>query len=163
MDKYIEMLQKIRDGVHIERLLNEFPEWIGFWVITVLFIAGVSAAIWAVIASLDLDSTVFIVIEFLSAAATLIAGASGIILLMVSLFVGRQVTTLTDESQSSVIEYVSQMSKTEYDDLKLQVELHRGSTFEDSDLQAISDLLIEKMLPRRNNIIFIRTGVIVSE
>ena len=62
-----------------------------------------------------------------------------------------------------MIEYVSQMSKTEYDDLKQQVELHRGSTFEDSDLQAISDLLIEKMLPRRNNIIFIRTGAIVNE
>ena len=42
--------------------------------------------------------------------------------------------------------------------MKQQVELHRGSTFEDSDLQAISDLLIEKMLPRRNNIIFFRTG-----
>lgn len=98
MDKYVEMLQKIKESVLVERLLNEFPEWIGFWIITVLFIAGVSAAIWAVIASLDLDSTVFIVIEFLSGAATLIAGASGIILLMVSLFVGRQVTTLTDES-----------------------------------------------------------------
>ena len=45
MDKYIEMLQKIKENVHIERLLNEFPEWIGFWIITVFFIAGVSAAI----------------------------------------------------------------------------------------------------------------------
>lgn len=163
MEKYIEMLQKIKDSVHVERLLNEFPEWIGFWIITVLFIGGVSAAILVVMTSLDWDSTVFIVIEFLSGAATLIAGASGIILLMVSLVVGRQVTTLTNESQSRVIEYVSQMSKTEYDDLKQQVELHRGNTFEDSDLQAINDLLIEKMLPRRNNIIFIRTGAIVNE
>lgn len=163
MDRYIEMLLKIKENVHIERLLNEFPEWIGFWIITVLFIGGVSAAILTVMASLDWDSTVFIVIEFLSGAITLIAGASGIILLMVSLVVGRQVTTLTDESQSSVIEYVSQMSKTEYDDLKQQVELHWGSTFEDSDLEAINDLLIEKMLPRRNNIIFFRTGAIVSE
>lgn len=29
MDKYIEMLQKIKENVHIERLLNESPTWIG--------------------------------------------------------------------------------------------------------------------------------------
>ena len=28
MEKYIEMLQKIKDSVYIERLLNESPTWI---------------------------------------------------------------------------------------------------------------------------------------
>lgn len=48
-------------------------------------------------------------------------------------------------------------------ELKQQVELNRDSELDDNDLKAISNLLVKKMLPRRNTFIFFRTGVIVNE
>jgi hypothetical protein len=52
---------------------------------------------------------------------------------------------------------VSQLSNEEYNELKQQVELNRDFEIEDNDLKAIDKLLIKKMLPRRNSIIFFRT------
>lgn len=74
-----------------------------------------------------------------------------------------QIEHLTPTSESEVITYVSQMSNEEYNELKQQVELNRDFELEDNDLKAIDHLLIKKMLPRRNSIIFFRTGVIVNE
>lgn len=70
---------------------------------------------------------------------------------------------LTPESESEVVVYVSQLSNDEYNELKQQVELNRDSELDDNDLKAISNLLVKKMLPRRNTFIFFRTGVIVNE
>ena len=50
-------------------------------------------------------------------------------------------------------------SGTLNNELKQQVELNRDFETEDNDLKAIDKLLIEKMLPRRNSIIFFRTGL----
>lgn len=66
---------------------------------------------------------------------------------------------LTQTSESEVVSYVSQLSNEEYNELKQQVELNRDFEIEDNDLKAIDKLLIEKMLPRRNSIIFFRTGL----
>lgn len=43
MEKYIEMLQKIKDSVHIERLLNESPTWIGTALIIAMIVLGVES------------------------------------------------------------------------------------------------------------------------
>ena len=74
-----------------------------------------------------------------------------------------QVEHLTQESESEVVTYVSQLSNEEYNELKQQVELNRDSEIEDNDLKAINNLLIKKMLPRRNTFIFFGTGAIVNE
>ena len=78
-------------------------------------------------------------------------------------YTARQVEHLTPESESEVVVYVSQLSNDEYNELKQQVELNRDSELDDNDLKAISNLLVKKMLPRRNTFIFFRTGVIASE
>lgn len=70
---------------------------------------------------------------------------------------------MTPTSESEVVSYVSQLSNEEYNELKQQVELNRDSELEDDDLKAIDHLLLKKMLPRRNSIIFFRTGAIVNE
>ena len=48
MDRYIEMLLKIKDSVHIERLLNEPPTWIEIAFIIALIILGVGFALMLV-------------------------------------------------------------------------------------------------------------------
>lgn len=69
-----------------------------------------------------------------------------------------RVETLTPNSEFEVVTYMSQLSNEEYNELKQQVELNRDSELDDNDLKAINNLLIKKMLPRRNSVIFFRTG-----
>ena len=54
MQKYIEMLQKIKDSVHIERLLNESPTWIETALIIAMIVLGVGF-VW-MLATLTLKS-----------------------------------------------------------------------------------------------------------
>ena len=162
MDKYIEMLQKIKDSVHIERLLNESPTWIRTALIIAMIVLG-AGFVW-MLATLTLKShSIGTTLEGISVVTSCIG-----ILTTVGLFIhGRHITYqvehLTPTSESEVVSYISQMSNEEYNELKQQVELNRDSELEDNDLKAINNLLIKKMLPRHNSIIFFRTGVIVSE
>ena len=159
MDKYIEMLQKIKDSVHIERLLNESPTWIGTALIIAMIVLGVGF-VW-MLATLTLKShsiggtvtleVVGVVTSFIGILAT--AG-----LFLYGTYTTRRVELLTPTSESEVVSYVSQLSNEEYNELKQQVELNRDFEIEDNDLKAIDKLLIKKMLPRRNSIIFFRTG-----
>ena len=164
MQKYIEMLQKIKDSVHIERLLNESPTWIETALIIAMIVLG-AGFVW-MLATLTL--------KFHSIGGTATVEGIGVlvstvgILATAGLFLyGRhttyQVEHLTQESESEVVTYVSQLSNEEYNELKQQVELNRDSEIEDNDLKAINNLLIKKMLPRRNTFIFFRTGAIVNE
>lgn len=164
MDKYIEMLQKIKESVHIERLLNESPEWIGVALIIAMIVLG-AGFVW-MLATLTLKS------HSIGSTATVegigvLVSAVGILatagLFLHSRHITYQVEHLTPASESEVVTYVSQLSNEEYNELKQQVELHRDSELEDNDLKAIDHLLIKKMLPRRNSIIFFRTGAIVNE
>lgn len=159
MDKYIEMLQKIKDSVHVERLLNESPTWIGTALIIAMIVLG-AGFVW-MLATLTLKSHsiggtatlegVGVVTSFIGILAT--AG-----LFLYGTYTTHQVEHLTPMSESEVVSYVSQLSNEEYNELKQQVELNRDSEIEDNDLKAIDKLLIKKMLPRRNSIIFFRTG-----
>ena len=163
MQKYIEMLQKIKDSVHIERLLNESPTWIETALIIAMIVLGVGF-VW-MLATLTLKS------HFIGTATVegigVLASAVGILATAGLFLYGRhttyQVEHLTQESESEVVTYVSQLSNEEYNELKQQVELNRDSEIEDNDLKAINNLLIKKMLPRRNTFIFFRTGAIVNE
>lgn len=164
MEKYIEMLQKIKDSVHIERLLNESPTWIETALIIEMIVLG-AGFIW-MLATLTLklhriggNATVEgigVVTSFVGILAT--AG-----LFLYGTYTTYQVEHLTPTSESEVVSYISQMSNEEYNELKQQVELNRDSELEDDDLKAIDHLLIKKMLPRRNSIIFFRTGVIAND
>lgn len=165
MEKYIEMLQKIKDSVHVERLLNESPSWIGVALIISMIVLG-AGFVW-MLATLTLRSnfigsaTVEGVGVVASAAATGILATAG--LFLYNRHVTYQVEHLTPESKSEVAVYVSQLSNDEYNELKQQVELNRDSELDDNDLKAISNLLVKKMLPRRNTFILFRTGAIVNE
>lgn len=158
MEKYIEMLQKIKDSVQIERLLNESPTWIETALIIAMIVLG-AGFVW-MLATLTLKSHsisgtatlegVGVVTSFIGILAT--AG-----LFLYGTYTTHQVEHLTPTSESEVVSYVSQLSNEEYNELKQQVELHRDSEIEDNDLKSIDKLLIKKMLPRRNSIIFFRT------
>lgn len=163
MEKYIEMLQKIRDGVHIERLLNESPSWIEIALIISTTVMGVGFVLMLGILSLHSSSTSSIVAEGLAIVMSFAGVLVTTVLFLYSLYTTHQVEHLTPTSESEVVTYVSQLSNDEYNELKQQVELNRDSELEDSDLKAINNLLIKKMLPRRNSIIFFRTGAIVNE
>ena len=157
------MLQKIKESVHIERLLNESPEWIGVALIISMIVLG-AGFVW-MLATLTLRSNSIgsATVEGIG----VVASAVGILMTAGLFLYNRHVTYqaehLTPESESEVVTYVSQLSNEEYNELKQQVELNRDSEFEDNDLNAINNLLIKKMLPRRNNFIFFRTGAIVNE
>lgn len=164
MQKYIEMLQKIKDSVHIERLLNESPTWIETALIIAMIVLG-AGFVW-MLATLTLKS------HSIGGTATVegigvLVSAVGILATAGLFLYGRhttyQVEHLTQESESEVVTYVSQLSNEEYNELKQQVELNRDSELDDNDLKAIDNLLIKKMLPRRNTFIFFRTGAIVNE
>lgn len=163
MEKYIEMLLKIKDSVHIERLLNEPPTWIEIAFIIALIILGVGFALMLVTQMTGSRSNSDIVWECVAMGTSFIGVLATTVLFLYSLYTTHQVVNLTPESQSEVVTYVSQMSNEEYNELKQQVELNRDTEIEDNDLKAIDHLLIKKMLPRRNSIIFFRTGVIVNE
>ena len=163
MDKYIEMLLKIKDSVHIERLLNEPPTWIEIAFIIALIILGVGFTLMLVTRMTGSRSNSDIVWECAAMGTSSIGVLATTVLFLYSLYTTHQVVNLTLESQSEVVTYVSQMSNEEYNELKQQVELNRDSEIEDNDLKAIDHLLIKKMLPHRNSIIFFRTGVIVNE
>lgn len=163
MDKYIEMLQKIKESVHIERLLNESPDWIGVALIISMIVLGAGFVWMLATPTLRSNSIGSATVEGIG----VIASAVGILmtagLFLYNRHVTYQVEHLTPESESEVVTYVSQLSNEEYNELKQQVELNRDSEIEDNDLKAINNLLIKKMLPRRNTFIFFRTGAIVNE
>lgn len=163
MEKYIEMLQKIKDSVHIERLLNESPSWIEVAFIIALIILGVGFALMLVTQMTGSRSNSDIVLECVAMGTSFIGVLATTVLFLYSLYTTHQVVNLTPTSESEVVSYVSQLSNEEYNELKQQVELNRDSELEDKDLKAIDHLLIKKMLPRHNSIIFFRTGAIVNE
>lgn len=163
MDKYIEMLQKIKESVHIERLLNESPEWIEVALIISMIVLG-AGFVW-MLATLTLRSNSIgsATVEGIGVVASAVGILATAGLFLHNRHVTYRVKHLTPESESEVVSYVSQLSNEEYNELKQQVKLNRDSELEDNDLKAINNLLIKKMLPRRNSIIFFRTGVILSE
>lgn len=163
MDKYIEMLQKIKESVHIERLLNESPDWIGVALIISMSVLG-AGFVW-MLATLTLRSNSIgsATVEGIGVVASAVGILATAGLFLYNRHVTYQVEHLTPESESEVVTYVSQLSNEEYNELKQQVELNRDSELDDNDLRAINNLLIKKMLPRRNAFIFFRTGAIVNE
>lgn len=163
MEKYVEMLQNIKDSVHIERLLNESPTWIGTALIISMIVLG-AGFVW-MLATLTLRSNSIgsATVEGIGVVASAVGILATAGLFLYNRHVTYQVEHLTLESESEVVVYVSQLSNDEYNELKQQVELNRDSELDDNDLKAISNLLVKKMLPRRNTFIFFRTGVIVSE
>lgn len=163
MDKYIEMLQKIKESVHIERLLNESPDWIGVALIISMSVLG-AGFVW-MLATLTLRSNSIgsATVEGIGVVASAVGILATAGLFLYNRHVTYQVEHLTPESESEVVTYVSQLSNEEYNELKQQVELDRDSELDDNDLRAINNLLIKKMLPRRNTFIFFRTGAIVNE
>lgn len=163
MEKYIEMLQKIKDSVYIERLLNESPTWIETAFIIAMIVLG-AGFVW-MLATLTLRSNSIGTatvegIGVLTSAVGILATAG---LFLHNRHITYQVEHLTPESEFEVVTHVSRMSNEYYNELKQQVELNRDSEIEDNDLKAINNLLIKKMLPRRNTFIFFRTGAIVNE
>ena len=163
MDKYIEMLQKIKESVHVERLLNESPVWIGTALIIAMIVLG-AGFVW-ILATLTLRSNSIgtATVEGIGALTSVVGILATAGLLLYGRHTTYQVEHLTPDSESEVVTYVSQLSNEEYNELKQQVELNRDSELEDNDLKAIDYLLIKKMLPQRNSIIFFRTGAIVNE
>lgn len=163
MDKYIEMLQKIKESVHIERLLNESPEWIGVALIISMIVLG-AGFVW-ILATLTLRSNSIgsATVEGIGVVASAVGILATAGLFLYNRHVTYQVEHLTPESEFEVVTHVSRMSNEDYNELKQQVELNRDSEIEDNDLKAINNLLIKKMLPRRNTFIFFRTGAIVNE
>lgn len=163
MDKYIEMLQKIKESVHIERLLNESPEWIGVALIISMILLG-AGFVW-MLATLTLRSNSIgsATVEGIGVVASAVGILATAGLFLYNRHVTYQVEHLTPESEFEVVTHVSRMSNEDYNELKQQVELNRDSEIEDNDLKAINNLLIKKMLPRRNTFIFFRTGAIVNE
>lgn len=154
MDKYIEMLQKIKESVHVERLLNELPTWIGTALIISLTV--LSAGLVWILATLTLKSHSIgtAKLEGIAVVTSCIGILATAGVFLYNRHVTYQVEHLTPESESEVVTYVSQLSNEEYNELKQQVELNRDSEIEDNDLKAINNLLIKKMLPRRNTFIF---------
>ena len=163
MEKYIEMLQKIKDIVHVERLLNESPSWIGIALSIAMTILGVGFVLMLTTQMLGSRTNSGLVLEGVSIVTSFIGVLATTVLFLYGLYTTNQVEHLTPTSESKIVTYVSQLSNEEYNELKQQVELNRDSEIEDDDLKAINKLLIKKMLPRRNSIIFFRTGVILSE
>ena len=163
MEKYIEMLQKIKDSVHVERLLNESPTWIGIALSIAMTILGVGFVLMLMTQMLGSRTNRGLMLDGASIVTSFIGVLATTMLFLYGLYTTNQVEHLTPTSESEVVSYVSQLSNEEYNELKQQVELNRDSELEDNDLKAINNLLIKKMLPRRNSIIFFRTGVILSE
>lgn len=163
MEKYIEMLQKIKDSVHVERLLNESPTWIGIALSIAMTILGVGFVLMLTTQMLGSRTNRGLMLDGVSIVTSFIGVLATTVLFLYGLYTTNQVEHLTPTSESEVVSYVSQLSNEEYNELKQQVELNRDSELEDNDLKAINNLLIKKMLPRRNSIIFFRTGVILSE
>ena len=163
MEKYIEMLQKIKDGVHVERLLNESPTWIGIALSIAMTILGVGFVLMLTTQMLGSRTNRGLMLDGVSIVTSFIGVLATTVLFLYGLYTTNRVEHLTPTSESEVVSYVSQLSNEEYNELKQQVELNRDSELEDNDLKAINNLLIKKMLPRRNSIIFFRTGVILSE
>lgn len=163
MEKYIEMLQKIKDSVHVERLLNESPTWIGIALSVAMTILGVGFVLMLTTQMLGSRTNRGLMLDRVSIVTSFIGVLATTVLFLYGLYTTNQVEHLTPTSESEVVSYVSQLSNEEYNELKQQVELNRDSELEDNDLKAINNLLIKKMLPRRNSIIFFRTGVILSE
>ena len=163
MEKYIEMLQKIKDSVHVERLLNESPTWIGIALSIAMTILGVGFVLMLTTQMLGSRTNRGLMLDGVSIVTSFIGVLATTVLFLYGLYTTNQVEHLTPTSESEVVSHVSQLSNEEYNELKQQVELNRDSELEDNDLKAINNLLIKKMLPRRNSIIFFRTGVILSE
>lgn len=163
MEKYIEMLQKIKDSVHVERLLNESPTWIGIALSIAMTILGVGFVLMLTTQMLGSRTNRGLMLDGVSIVTSFIGVLATTVLFLYGLYTTNQVEHLTPTSEPEVVSYVSQLSNEEYNELKQQVELNRDSELEDNDLKAINNLLIKKMLPRRNGIIFFRTGVILSE
>ena len=163
MEKYIEMLQKIKDSVHIERLLDAPPTWIGVALSIAMTILGVGFILMLTTQLLGSRTNSGLVLEVVSIVTSFIGVLATTVLFLYGLYTTNQVEHLTPTSESEVVSYVSQLSNEEYNELKQQMELNRDSELEDNDLKAINNLLIKKMLPRRKSIIFFRTGVILSE
>lgn len=163
MEKYIEMLQKIKDSVYIERLLNESPTWIETAFIISMIVLG-AGFVW-MLATLTLKSHSIgtATVEGIGVLASAVGILATTGLFLYNRHVTYQVEHLTPESEFEVVTHVSRMSNEDYNELKQQVELNRDSEIEDNDLKAINNLLVKKMLPRRNTFIFFRTGVIVNE
>ena len=163
MDKYIEMLNKIKESVHVERLLSESPTWIGTTLVISMIVLGVGF-VW-MLATLILKSHFIgtVTVEGIGVLVSMVGVLATAGLFLYARHTAYQVEHLTLDSESEVVTYVSQLSNEEYNELKQQVELNRDSELEDNDLKAINNLLIKKMLPRRNSIIFFRTGAIVNE
>lgn len=158
LDKYIEMLEKIEKSVHVERLLNEVPTWIGTAFIISMIVLGAGFA-WMlatlILRSNSIGSATVEGIGVLVSAVGILATAG---LFLYNRQMTYRVETLTPNSEFEVVTYMSQLSNEEYNELKQQVELNRDSELDDNDLKAINNLLIKKMLPRRNSVIFFRTG-----
>ena len=152
------MLQKIRDGVYIERLLNESPSWIGIALIISMTVMGAGFVLMLGILSLHSSSSSSIVAEGVALVMSFVGVLATLGVFLYAVHITYQTEHLTPTSESEVVTYVSQMSNEEYNELKQQVELNHDLEIEDNDLKAIDKLLIEKMLPRRNRIIFFRTG-----
>lgn len=163
MEKYIEMLQKIKDSVHVERLLNESPTWIGIALSIAMTILGVGFVLMLTTQMLGSRTNRGLMLDGVSIVTSFIGVLATTVLFLYGLYTTNQVEHLTPTSESEVVSHVSQLSNEEYNELKQQVELNRDSELKDNDLKAINNLLIKKMLPRRNSIIFFRTGVILSE
>ena len=157
------MLQKIKDSVHVERLLNESPTWIGIALSIAMTILGVGFVLMLTTQMLGSRTNRGLMLDGVSIVTSFIGVLATTVLFLYGLYTTNQVEHLTPTSESEVVSYVSQLSNEEYNELKQQVELNRDSELEDNDLKAINNLLIKKMLPRRNSIIFFRTGVILSE
>ena len=157
------MLQKIKDSVHVERLLNESPTWIGIALSVAMTILGVGFVLMLTTQMLGSRTNRGLMLDRVSIVTSFIGVLATTVLFLYGLYTTNQVEHLTPTSESEVVSYVSQLSNEEYNELKQQVELNRDSELEDNDLKAINNLLIKKMLPRRNSIIFFRTGVILSE
>lgn len=163
MDKYIEMLEKIKDNVHVERLASDSPEWLGKALIVVAMVVLFSFTFLLILSLMPIRTGSISKLEHVGAVITFMGILTTLVLFVWYTVTSYQSEHLTSNSESDVVAYVSQLSNMEYNDLKQQVELHRDSRIEDGDLKAINNLLIKKMLPRRNSIIFFRTGAIVSE
>lgn len=157
------MLQEIKDSVHIERLLNESPSWIGIAFSIAITILGVGFALMLTTQILGSRTNSGLVLEGVSIVTSFIGVLATTVLFLYGLYTMNQAEHLTQSSELEVVTYVSQLSSDEYNELKQQVELNRDSELEDNDLKAINNSLIKKMLPRRNSIIFFRTGAIVNE
>ena len=158
MGKYIEMLQKIRDSVHIERLATDSPEWLGQALVVAAMVVLFAFTFLLILSMMPIRTRSTSKFEDIGAVITFLGILATLVLFVWYTVTSYQTEHLTSNSESEVVTYVSQLSNEEYNELKQQVELNRDSELEDNDLKAIDHLLIKKMLPRRNTFIFFRTG-----